>query len=163
MLGVCFVLVEELWVFVSPAIQTSVLRTLMVSDDQSSLQISRHCTRRSRSRCSTRAIAFFPASTTRCTLRVSFCFVPSVSRLHRRTYDVNFPCFAYTVLKTLEDIGVDLILGERLDIESTKAENIKFNARGQRVVRTLSGREVAADLMVGPRPICWHLMLKRQF
>lgn len=48
----------------------------------------------------------------------------------------------------MEDLGVELILGERLDLESTKPENIKFNARGQRVVRTLTEHEVAADLLV---------------
>ena len=53
-----------------------------------------------------------------------------------------------TVLKALEDLRVDLILGERLDLESTKPEKVKLNERGQRVVRTVKGREVAADLLV---------------
>lgn len=48
----------------------------------------------------------------------------------------------------MEELEIDLILGERLDVESAKPENVKFNERGQRVVRTLGGREVAADLLV---------------
>lgn len=56
----------------------------------------------------------------------------------------------------MNELGVDLILGERLDLESTKSDNIKLNASGQRVVRTLTGREVAADLLVGYCPSIWH-------
>ena len=41
-----------------------------------------------------------------------------------------------------------MILGERLDLESTKPEKVKLNEHGQRVVRTVKGREVAADLLV---------------
>ena len=62
------------------------------------------------------------------------------------------PCLILTlptVLKTLEDLRVDLILGERLDLSTTTPEAAKFNEGGQRVVRTEKGREVAADLMVG--------------
>ena len=48
----------------------------------------------------------------------------------------------------MEDLGVNLVLGERLDLESTRPEKLKFNLRRQRVVKTMSGRDVAADLMV---------------
>lgn len=48
----------------------------------------------------------------------------------------------------MEDLQVDLLLGERLDLESTKPENRKVNKQGQRVVKTLKGREIAADLIV---------------
>ena len=91
---------------------------------------------------------------------MSFRFAPQYFVCIDELMTSIFLVLRLTVLKTLEDIGVDLILGERLDIESTKAENIKFNARGQRVVRTLAGREVAADLMVGSRqPICSYSIL----
>ncbi|KAI5116412.1 hypothetical protein M0805_000585 [Coniferiporia weirii] len=52
------------------------------------------------------------------------------------------------IMKSMEDLRIDLVLGERLDLASTRAENTKINERGQRVVRTLKGREVAADLLL---------------
>ncbi|OCB90569.1 FAD/NAD-binding domain-containing protein [Sanghuangporus baumii] len=52
------------------------------------------------------------------------------------------------VLKTLEDLRIDLILGERLDLSSTLPEAAKFNESGQRVVRTEKGREVAANILL---------------
>ncbi|KAL5501244.1 hypothetical protein ACEPAH_9631 [Sanghuangporus vaninii] len=52
------------------------------------------------------------------------------------------------VLKTLEDLRIDLILGERLDLSSTLPEAAKFNEFGQRVVRTEKGREVAANILL---------------
>lgn len=55
--------------------------------------------------------------------------------------------FTKTVLRSLEAADVEIILGERLDLESAKSG--KVNDRGQRVVRTMNGREIAADLLVG--------------
>ncbi|OCB90570.1 FAD/NAD-binding domain-containing protein [Sanghuangporus baumii] len=52
------------------------------------------------------------------------------------------------VLKSVEDLSVDLILGERLDMASTLPENTKYNERGQRIVWTEKGREIAADLIL---------------
>ncbi|KAG6860328.1 hypothetical protein C0995_012635 [Termitomyces sp. Mi166 len=50
------------------------------------------------------------------------------------------------ILKVLETIeNIDLILGERLDTSSV-TQNL--NARGQRIARTVSGREIAADLLL---------------
>ena len=48
----------------------------------------------------------------------------------------------------MEELRIDMILGERLDLTSTTPEAAKFNERGQRVVKTVAGREVAADLLV---------------
>lgn len=46
--------------------------------------------------------------------------------------------------------NIQVILGERLDMQSILfADAIKLNKQGQRVARTLQGREVAADLIVG--------------
>ena len=67
------------------------------------------------------------------------------------------------VLKTLEDLRVDMILGERLDLSTTTPEAAKFNEHGQRVVRTEKGREVAADLMVGIFCLSWHAQLSFPF
>lgn len=64
------------------------------------------------------------------------------------TSNPNLRLHLFLVLKTMEDLGVNLILGERLDLESTKPEKLKFNLRRQRVVKTMSGKDVAADLMV---------------
>ncbi|THH06413.1 hypothetical protein EW145_g4104 [Phellinidium pouzarii] len=52
------------------------------------------------------------------------------------------------IMKSMEDFRIDLVLGERLDLKSTLPENVKLNERGQRIVRTLKGREVAADLLL---------------
>ncbi|KAK0229565.1 hypothetical protein EDD85DRAFT_957340 [Armillaria nabsnona] len=48
------------------------------------------------------------------------------------------------ILQSLESLGIEVILGERLDTSSAE----KYNEGGQRVVRTLSGRDVATDLML---------------
>lgn len=48
---------------------------------------------------------------------------PKVKLRHQR-------CPKPTVLKTLEELNVELILGERLDLESAKLENMKMNTRG---------------------------------
>ena len=44
---------------------------------------------------------------------------------------------------------IDTILGERLNLASAQQVPPKLNAKGQRVVTTVTGREVAADLIVG--------------
>ncbi|KAG8683983.1 hypothetical protein FRC08_013964 [Ceratobasidium sp. 394] len=57
--------------------------------------------------------------------------------------------------ETMTELGVTVILGERLDIQTTLPENAEYNERGERIVRTLSGRAVAADLVLlctGQRP-----------
>ncbi|EJC99420.1 FAD/NAD-binding domain-containing protein [Fomitiporia mediterranea MF3/22] len=73
-----------------------------------------------------------------------------VALLHSRhrllpRFDYDLHC---EVLKTLEDLRIDLVLGERLDLASTRPEAVKVNEQGQRVVRTVKGREVAADLLL---------------
>ncbi|KAF8196976.1 hypothetical protein BJ912DRAFT_954358, partial [Pholiota molesta] len=47
-----------------------------------------------------------------------------------------------------ENLGVNLILGERLDLSSVESGKAKINAAGQKVVRTVTGREIAADLLL---------------
>ncbi len=48
------------------------------------------------------------------------------------------------VVQSLIALNVDMILGERLDMSSVD----KVNDAGQRVVRTQSGKEIAADVLV---------------
>ncbi|KAK0492526.1 hypothetical protein EDD18DRAFT_1410347 [Armillaria luteobubalina] len=48
------------------------------------------------------------------------------------------------ILRSLESLGIEVILGERLDMSSSD----KYNEAGQRVVRTLSGRDINTDLML---------------
>ncbi|KAK0477886.1 hypothetical protein IW261DRAFT_1484350 [Armillaria novae-zelandiae] len=48
------------------------------------------------------------------------------------------------ILQSLQSLGIEVILGERLDLSSAD----KYNEAGQRVVRTLSGRDIATDLML---------------
>ncbi|TFK22539.1 FAD/NAD(P)-binding domain-containing protein [Coprinopsis marcescibilis] len=62
------------------------------------------------------------------------------------------------VRKTTESQGIELILGERLDMSSVD-ESINagktVNEQGQRIVKTVKGREIAADLLllcVGQKP-----------
>ncbi|KAG5729559.1 Apoptosis-inducing factor like protein [Termitomyces sp. T112] len=50
------------------------------------------------------------------------------------------------VLETMEN--VDVILGERLDMSSVKEQPVKHNELGQRIVRTVTGREIASDLLL---------------
>ncbi|KAG6856063.1 hypothetical protein H0H87_007719 [Tephrocybe sp. NHM501043] len=53
------------------------------------------------------------------------------------------------ILNVIESIdNIDVILGERLDLSSVDEQPEKFNERGQRVVRTMAGREIAADLIL---------------
>jgi hypothetical protein len=56
----------------------------------------------------------------------------------------------FSVRSTCETMDVELILGERLDLSSTENGKAKVNALGQKVVRTVTGREIAADLLVRP-------------
>jgi hypothetical protein len=66
-------------------------------------------------------------------------------------------------------MGVDVILGSRLDLSSlgAAAETTKRNERGERVVQTADGREVAADLVVSVSfPFffpCSHCLLMASF
>lgn len=59
------------------------------------------------------------------------------------------------VNKTMTDLGVTVLLGQRLDLRTTLPENAEYNERGERIVRTVSGRVVAADLIVC-RSFCCH-------
>ncbi|KAJ8522818.1 hypothetical protein ONZ45_g692 [Pleurotus djamor] len=52
------------------------------------------------------------------------------------------------VVTSLEKLGVEVILGERLDLKSVEEKPHKRNDAGQRVVRTTKGRELAADLLM---------------
>ncbi|KAG8739616.1 hypothetical protein FRC10_005387 [Ceratobasidium sp. 414] len=57
--------------------------------------------------------------------------------------------------ETMADLGVTVLLGERLDLQTTLPENAEYNERGERIVKTVSGRGVAADLVLlctGQRP-----------
>ncbi|KAK0191874.1 hypothetical protein F5146DRAFT_1102169 [Armillaria mellea] len=48
------------------------------------------------------------------------------------------------ILQSLESLRIEGILGERLDTSAAE----KYNEAGQRVVNTLSGRDIATDLML---------------
>ena len=53
--------------------------------------------------------------------------------------------------------GIDLILGERLDMSSIDEQTRSgkaVNSQGRRIVRTEKGREIAADLLVREYPEC---------
>ncbi|KAJ3928399.1 MAG: hypothetical protein NXY57DRAFT_1100231 [Lentinula lateritia] len=53
------------------------------------------------------------------------------------------------IMDALLASNIQVILGERLDMQSILfADAIKLNKQGQRVARTLQGREVAADLIL---------------
>ena len=51
-------------------------------------------------------------------------------------------------MKALDGTGITAILGERLDLESAKEDPPKRNEKGERIVRTTNGREIAADFIV---------------
>ena len=52
-------------------------------------------------------------------------------------------------MKSMEDARVDVILGERLDLSSVHSQTKSGKpSKRQRTVRTETGREIAADLMV---------------
>ncbi|KIY71500.1 hypothetical protein CYLTODRAFT_441178 [Cylindrobasidium torrendii FP15055 ss-10] len=77
----------------------------------------------------------------------------SVTLLHSRKQLLPRyrPEMHYEILKSMDKGGITSILGERLDLDSAKQDPPKRNEKGQRVVRTLSGREIAADLIVRPQ------------
>ncbi|KAF8881689.1 hypothetical protein CPB84DRAFT_1838278 [Gymnopilus junonius] len=52
------------------------------------------------------------------------------------------------VMNTCKSQGIEVILGERLDLDSTKNQSVKMDQYGQKVVRTVTGREIAADLIL---------------
>ncbi|KZP24014.1 FAD/NAD(P)-binding domain-containing protein [Athelia psychrophila] len=58
------------------------------------------------------------------------------------------PSMHSEILEAMEELRVNVILGERLDLDSTREEPPKRNQAGQRIVRTVTGREVAADLLL---------------
>ncbi|KAJ3497804.1 hypothetical protein NLJ89_g10300 [Agrocybe chaxingu] len=52
------------------------------------------------------------------------------------------------ILRSCENMDIEVILGERLDMDSVEDGKGKHNERGQKVVRTVTGREIAADLLL---------------
>ncbi|KDN33485.1 hypothetical protein RSAG8_13421, partial [Rhizoctonia solani AG-8 WAC10335] len=50
--------------------------------------------------------------------------------------------------KTMHKLDVNLILGQRLDLKTTLPENAEYDEKGQRVVKTESGKRICADLVV---------------
>ncbi|KAG8933852.1 hypothetical protein FRC02_011087 [Tulasnella sp. 418] len=50
------------------------------------------------------------------------------------------------ILNSLKKLGVEVILGERIDLKT--AYNIQYNDKGERIVRTLNGRELDAELVL---------------
>ncbi|KAF7985476.1 hypothetical protein HWV62_5247 [Athelia sp. TMB] len=58
------------------------------------------------------------------------------------------PSMHTEIIEALDELNVEVILGERLELESTQEEPPKRNAAGQRVVQTVTGREIAADLLL---------------
>ncbi|TDL24336.1 FAD/NAD(P)-binding domain-containing protein [Rickenella mellea] len=53
-----------------------------------------------------------------------------------------------TIMQALEDLRVDVILGSRLDLATTRPGAEVYDKIGRRVVRTEDGREIAADLLL---------------
>lgn len=51
-------------------------------------------------------------------------------------------------MKAMDNLGIEVILGERLDLSTTTPDSKEYNDLGQRVVRTEKGRRLAADLLV---------------
>ncbi|CAA7264541.1 unnamed protein product [Cyclocybe aegerita] len=73
-----------------------------------------------------------------------------VTLLHSRTqllprYDIKMH---EEILRSCENLDIEVILGERLDMDSVEDGKGKDNKRGQKVVRTITGREIAADLLL---------------
>ncbi|TFK38590.1 hypothetical protein BDQ12DRAFT_683879 [Crucibulum laeve] len=52
------------------------------------------------------------------------------------------------IFKSMESAEIEVILGERLDLSTIEGGNAKVNSLGQKVVRTVQGREIAADLLL---------------
>ncbi|KAF5376414.1 hypothetical protein D9615_008585 [Tricholomella constricta] len=74
-----------------------------------------------------------------------------VTLLHSRKrllprFDEAMHAEIISVLSSTDNI--DVVLGERLDLSSVDEEPGKTNDNGQRVVRTVTGREIAADLVL---------------
>ena len=60
---------------------------------------------------------------------------------------------SFLVLNSCEALGIEVILGERLDLSSIDPlGKATANQLGQKVVRTVTGREIAADLLVSEGP-----------
>lgn len=110
---------------------------------QNSPRTSWPCTPPSRLRCSTRAPASSRASTTRCIPRVR-AFSLYICCIHLSVSHVTHP--TCPVLQALESANVEVILGERLDLSS--AEKPGPATATPRTVRTTTGREIRADLVV---------------
>ncbi|TDL14612.1 hypothetical protein BD410DRAFT_902966 [Rickenella mellea] len=53
-----------------------------------------------------------------------------------------------TIMQALENLRVDVILGSRLDLATTRPGAEVYDKIGRRVVRTEDGREIAADLLL---------------
>lgn len=64
------------------------------------------------------------------------------------SFNIYLLTIYFSVRSTCEALDVELILGERLDLSSIESGKAKENALGQKVVRTVTGREIAADLLV---------------
>ncbi|KAH9475074.1 Fe-regulated protein 8 [Psilocybe cubensis] len=67
-------------------------------------------------------------------------------QIYHRGAQLLKDCFVI-VKSSCENMGVKLILGERLDLGSIENGQAKTNEAGQKVVRTVTGREIAADLL----------------
>ncbi|KAH7925986.1 FAD/NAD(P)-binding domain-containing protein [Leucogyrophana mollusca] len=52
------------------------------------------------------------------------------------------------ILQSLVELNVEVITGERLDLQSVHETSGQKTATGSRMVRTMSGREIAADLLL---------------
>ena len=51
------------------------------------------------------------------------------------------------VIRSLEGLGVQVILGERVDLNTAK--EVTYNDKNERIIKTTSGRELDAELVVG--------------
>ncbi|GAB1523822.1 hypothetical protein RhiTH_006972 [Rhizoctonia solani] len=50
--------------------------------------------------------------------------------------------------KTMHALGVNLILGQRLDLKTTLPEHAEYDEQGRRVVKTENGKNICADLVL---------------
>lgn len=67
-------------------------------------------------------------------------------------------------MQSLESLNVNVILGERLDLDSARADKPTLNTSGQHVIRTMTGREIAADLLVRSYlPLLLPIILYRRY
>ncbi|KAH7910088.1 hypothetical protein BJ138DRAFT_1009593 [Hygrophoropsis aurantiaca] len=58
------------------------------------------------------------------------------------------PSIHAEILQSLEDLNVEVITGERLDLQSVRETSGQKAGTGPRIVKTMSGREIAADLLL---------------